>query len=91
MAETDDELLQRLPYLREAVWSWAEWTPPSHRWDHDHCAVCWARFTIIEVPGEAPLREGYTARGPAGEPKYHWLCAHCLQAHRELFDWSLSA
>ena len=82
MPETDDELLERLAYLRGVVWSWARWAPPSERWDHDHCAVCWTRFT-----GRC---EGYTTTGPAGQPQYHWLCADCFQAHRGLFDWTLS-
>ena len=83
MAETDGELLQRLSYLRGAVWSWASWAPPRAGWDHDHCAVCWMRFTR--------LSEGYTAMGRVGQPHYHWLCADCFRAHRELFGWSLSA
>ena len=91
MAETDDQLLERLSYLRGAVWSWGHWSPPSAQWDHDHCAVCWARFTAVDVSGERPLRAGYTAKGPDGQPEYHWLCSDCFQAHHELFDWNLSA
>ena len=90
MPETDDELLERLAYLRGAVWSGATWSPPSQGWDHDHCAVCWARFTTLDAPGEHPLRTGYTAPGPAGEPAYHWLCADCFRVHRELFGWSVT-
>ena len=63
-------------------------------WDHDHCEVCWARFTTLEVPDEDPLTEGYTTPGPAGlpdsewRPDYHWVCAPCFAAHRELFGWT---
>jgi hypothetical protein len=85
MPETDHELLERLAYLRGAVWSWVTWSSPSEQWDHDHCVVCWARF------GGAWLAEGYAAAGPAGQPEYHWLCSSCFRDRRDLFDWTVRA
>jgi hypothetical protein len=89
MPETNDELLERLAYLRGAVWSRATWSPPSERWDHEHCVVCWARFVTLEASEEEPLREGLATTGPAGQPEYHWLCPDCFHAYREVFGWSV--
>lgn len=88
MPETNDELLERLAYLRGAAWSWATWSPLRDSWDHDHCVVCWARFATLDTPGEEALREGFATEGPAGQPTYHWLCSDCFGAHREVFGWS---
>jgi hypothetical protein len=70
--------------------------PVADIWDHDHCEVCWARFTIFDIPNESPLREGYTLPGPAGSPEsewkpaYHWVCERCFNEHRALLGWTVT-
>lgn len=36
---------------------WARYQPPSPDWDHDHCALCFAKF--MDADGDDILREGY--------------------------------
>lgn len=59
---------------------------PSKRWDHDHCAACWAKFADFDGP--EILHEGYTtiAESKWGAD-YHWVCPQCFSDLRELMEW----
>ena len=56
---------------------------PNAQWDHDHCAFCWAKFMVEEVP--EVLHEGYCT-----EDEYHWICASCFSDFRDHFEWKLA-
>lgn len=56
--------------------------PENPKWDHDHCAFCWAEFSLREAP-EA-LKEGYTT-----ENEYHWVCEKCFADFKDSFQWQV--
>jgi hypothetical protein len=66
--------LVRRPYRRYAA---------NRDWDHDHCAFCWAKFMVEDVPGV--LHEGY-----ATQDDYHWICSSCFEDFREEFKGTLT-
>jgi len=58
---TPEELRQykikRLERLRASTFVFADYTPPSTEWEHDHCEGCWAKFALSDQPGT--LHRGY--------------------------------
>ena len=48
------------PWMYGAQLRWARYLPPSADWDHDHCALCFAKF--MDTDGDDVLREGYVAQ-----------------------------
>jgi hypothetical protein len=73
--------------LRGLMLRRSQYRQPSERWDHDHCAACWAKFA--ESGGPGTLHEGYTTCGDykhgAG---YDWVCARCFAELKEEMGWS---
>jgi|SRR5579864_4629600 hypothetical protein len=49
--------LKTLEHLRAATFEFADYTPPSPEWDHDHCEGCWAKFALFDAP--EILHSGY--------------------------------
>jgi hypothetical protein len=49
--------LKSLEHLRGLTFTFADYTPPSPEWDHDHCECCWAKFALFEAP--EILHSGY--------------------------------
>ena len=72
----------RLQFLR--------YTKPSEKWDHDHCAGCWAKFA--EFDGPDILHEGYATCDdyPKGA-RYEWVCKCCFDDLRDEMRWSATA
>jgi hypothetical protein len=63
------------------------WTRPRAEWDHDHCAVCWAKFSDIDAP--EILREGFTTGTDyAHGARYEWVCDPCFSKLRDEMGWS---
>lgn len=58
--------------------------PLSPRWDHEHCAFCWAKFCLCE----GCLREGYCTR-PQNEQGALWICPGCYEDFKEMFGWTV--
>ena len=56
--------------------------PKNEKWDHDHCAFCWAKFMVEELP--EVLHEGYCT-----EDEYHWICEACFDDFKVQFGWVL--
>jgi hypothetical protein len=48
------------PWMYGATFRWTKYQPPSPDWDHDHCALCTAKFMDSDAPDV--LREGYLAQ-----------------------------
>ena len=88
-------------YLSGAVWVRKRYRAPSERWEHDHCAFCWAKFMdpdfspehrkFIEQQPDV-LSEGYatTAEHPHGAD-YHWVCPTCFSDFAERLGWRVVA
>ena len=72
----------RLQFLR--------YTKPSEKWDHDHCAACWAKFA--EFDGPDIQHEGYATCDdyPKGA-RYEWVCQCCFDDLRDEMQWSTAA
>lgn len=55
---------------------------PHEKGWHDHCEVCWARFSRYN--GFDDLRAGYYEEESKG-----WICPKCYNAFANLFGWSI--
>jgi hypothetical protein len=53
------------PWMHGARLRWTRYRPPTDDWDHDHCALCWAKF--MDREDVDAVREGYLFR-PAPDP-----------------------
>jgi hypothetical protein len=53
------------------------------KWDHDHCAFCWARF-MVEHQAEV------VSAGYATTDDYTWMCDTCFRDFKEKFGWRLA-
>jgi hypothetical protein len=49
--------LKKLEHLRALTFTFADYTPPSPEWDHDHCEGCWTKFALFDAP--EILHSGY--------------------------------
>ena len=73
-------LLRGLTLRRKPYRKWSE------RWDHDHCASCWARFA--EVDGPEIQHEGYaTCEDYKLGADYDWACVGCFSELRDEMGW----
>ncbi len=63
-------------YLFDAVLTRMEY--PAEIAGHDHCELCWARFS--NSPDD--LQEGYYDKTNAC-----WICDHCYTLFRKIFNW----
>ena len=63
------------------------YTPYSPRWDHDHCAMCWAKFSAAGL--HESIAEGYatTAAYPRGGEGGEWVCPECFDDFAPEFGW----
>jgi len=84
MAEKDDSwLTDPADHLIGVTLTHREWTPASVRDDHDHCALCWAKFAKLGVPGE--LHVGWCT-----SDRLHWVCQQCIDDFKVRFQWILN-
>lgn len=67
-------------YLKGVPLIWKAYKRYSDSWDHDHCEFCWAKFS--EEPAPDLLTEGYSTLD-----NYRWICEHCFEDFRDLFEW----
>jgi hypothetical protein len=57
--------LKSLEHLRALAFTFADYTPPSADWDHDHCEGCWAKFALFDAP--EILHSGYFTTVQSGD------------------------
>ncbi len=76
----DWRLTNQEKYLQNAVLIRREYEPPSAKWDHDHCAFCWARFSRYD----GDLHEGYCTKD-----RDFWICDECFRDFREMFRFTV--
>jgi hypothetical protein len=73
-------LLRGLTLRRKPYREWSE------RWDHDHCAACWATFA--EVDGPEIQHEGYaTCEDYKLGADYDWVCVGCFSELKDEMGW----
>jgi hypothetical protein len=63
MSDTEQwkqQKLKNLECLRACIFTFANYSPPSADWDHDHCRGCMAKFALFDAP--EILRSGYFTR-----------------------------
>jgi hypothetical protein len=53
------------------------------KWDHDHCAFCWAKFMVEQRADTASA--GYATIDDAT-----WICDTCYRDFKVRFGWSLA-
>jgi hypothetical protein len=59
----------------------------NERWDHDHCAGCWATFAKFDGP--EIQHEGYaTYNDYKFGADYDWVCLPCFSDLREEMGWT---
>ena len=78
----DSRITNQPEYLSGVSLTRRVWSQPAPRWDHDHCAFCWAKFAGSDIPGA--IQEGYATLD--GD---HWVCDACFQDFRIPFGWSV--
>lgn len=55
--EQKQHKLKKLEHLGALTFTFADHTPPSPEWDHDHCEGCWTKFALFDAQGI--LHSGY--------------------------------
>ena len=80
LAKNDWRLLNQEQYLMNAKLKRAEYKMPCEKWDHDHCAFCWDKFS--ESDGD--LRSGYST----ADGKF-WICDECFNDFKEMFKFEV--
>lgn len=56
------------------------WAPRHPDNDHDHCAFCTTKLTLLEIPES--IKTGYCTTD-----MNHWVCPECFQDFKERFKW----
>ena len=82
-------------FLKGLTLRWKAYYQWSESWDHDHCELCWRRFSVTTDPDgpRGALREGYAVaahsgpRGKAFPDDYRWICATCCDDLKDYFSW----
>jgi hypothetical protein len=75
------EILRGLTLQRKRYRRWSE------RWDHDHCAACWAKFAEFEGP--EIQHEGYATREDYKlGADYDRVCVTCFSELKDEMGWA---
>lgn len=83
MAEKDNGwLTDQADHLIGAALTRSEWMPLHPADDHDHCALCWAKFSKLGLPDE--LHVGWRT----ADQRY-WVCQQCVDDFNVRFQWIL--
>lgn len=68
------------PYLHNKTLRYMVYPDTGIRGDHDHCEVCWTRFSIYEGDEHSGFYE---------EDRCRWICKECYNDFKDLFGWKL--
>lgn len=80
LEKNDWRLLNQQEYLMSAKLKKSEYKKPSEKWDHDHCAFCWDKFS----EDKEDLTQGYCT----ADQKY-WICEECFNDFKEMFKFEV--
>jgi hypothetical protein len=76
-------LMDQADHLTGATLTRRIWEAADLKDDHDHCAICWAKFSKLGLPDG--LRIGWcTADGR------EWVCQQCVDDFKSRFQWTLN-
>ena len=81
LEKNDWGLLNQKEFLMNAKLKKTDYTKPSDKWDHDHCAFCWDKFS----ENEGDLRQGYCTLD-----KKYWVCEECYNDFKEMFNFTVA-
>ena len=65
-------------FLKGRRWTLRGYRPNREGWDHDHCELCGAKFSLAE----GDLHQGYVTTD-----YYHWVCESCFADFRDEMEW----
>lgn len=83
MTENDHSwLTDQGDHLKAVTLTRRDWAPAHVDDDHDHCALCWAKFSKLGLPGE--LRIGWCTAD-----RRYWVCQQCVDDFSVRFQWTL--
>lgn len=87
----DWRLTNQASWLTGATFRRKPYRAWSERWEHDHCAFCWAKFADESAAIPDALSEGWAvvAWGPRRRDDYHWVCPTCFEDFRDRFGWQV--
>ena len=77
LEKNDWRLLNQHEYLMNARLKKAKYNKPSEKWDHDHCAFCWDKFS----ESTEDLNVGYCT-----PDKKYWICEECFKDFRKTLN-----
>ncbi len=81
MLENNDwRLLNQKDYLMNKKLMKTNYTKRSEKWDHDHCAFCWDKFS----ERKEDLTQGYCTLD-----KKYWICEECFNDFKEMFKFTV--
>ena len=81
MLEPNDwRLMGQEEYLMNAQLRRETYIQPTLKWDHDHCAFCWDKFS----EASDTLHIGYHSVKSG-----RWICEQCYQDFKEMFNFTL--
>ncbi len=67
---------------------WKAYARWSETWDHDHCVICGATFSLDRPDG---LTAGHAVQGGPQGDDYHWICGSCVDERRGLVHFEIQA
>jgi hypothetical protein len=74
-------------YLKGVRLQLRPYTRWSDKWDHDHCAACWAKFAELEGP--EIQHDGYaTCDDYEHGACYDWVCRACFDELKADLGWT---
>ncbi|HUN80902.1 MAG TPA: hypothetical protein VMV81_05255 [Phycisphaerae bacterium] len=82
--ESDWRLIGQEKYLKGATLVHRRYRryAKNPRWDHDHCAFCFAKF-MVEDSSDV-LHQGYATQDDS-----RWICEKCFDDFKEMFKWTV--
>lgn len=80
LEKNDWRLFHQKDYLMNKELVKSKYTKLSKKWDHDHCAFCWDKFS----ENEGDLTQGYCTI----DRKY-WICEECFNDFKEMFSFKV--
>lgn len=84
--EFDWRLSYGSDFLRGAKLRWERYQAPDDVWDHDHCALCWQKFTEDDSPGVE--HAGFVTYIP---DVLCWICRRCFDDLHEEMEWQIES
>ena len=80
LEKNDWRLLNQKEFLMNAKLKKTDYTKPSDKWDHDHCAFCWDKFS----ENNSDQHEGCCTTD-----KKYWICEECFNDFKKMFGFKI--